>query len=117
MKTYQPSFKQYTGLGDIDTVTDTYYGSAAGIWKPDPKGGWLMTEKYPVIGVQKPSENHFDGPVYVLIDGGSISAGAVFPAIADFNKRATFIGEETGSPAEGEAGAGDSGPTLPESHL
>jgi hypothetical protein len=117
MNTYDPSFKQYTALDDVDPLTDSYYGSAVGIWKPDPKGGWLMTEKYPTIGLQKPSENHFDGAVYILIDGGSISAGAMFPAIADFYKRAIFIGEETGSAAEGGAGAGDMGPTLPESHL
>ena len=97
-------------------VTDAYFGSAAGIWKPDPNGGWLMTEKYPIIGVQKPSENHFDGTVYVLIDGGSFSATAEFAATADFYKRATFIGEETGGAAEGDTG-GDIGPTLPESHL
>jgi hypothetical protein len=115
MKTFQPSFKQYTNR-EFDPATDTYYGPAAGIWKPDPSGGWLMTEKYPIIGVQKPSENHFDGAVYILIDGASISATAEFCATADFYKRATFIGEETGGAAEGDTG-GDIGPTLPESHL
>jgi hypothetical protein len=115
MKTYSPSFAQYTNR-EFDPETDTYYGPAFGIWKPDPAGGWLMTEKYPIIGVQKPSENHFDGPVYVLIDGACISATAEFAATVDFYKRATFIGEETGSPAEGDSG-GDIGPTLPASHL
>ncbi len=126
IKTYQPSFKQYTDLGEIDPVTDPYYGSAAGLWKPDPSGGWLMTEKYGfkygskfvgIIGVQKPSENQFDGTVYVLIDGGCFSACAEFSATADFYKRATFIGEETGGAAEGDTGGTDIGPTLPESHL
>ncbi len=117
MKTYQPSFKQYTNLPEIDSVTDPYVGSAAGIWKPDPNGGWLMTEKYPIIGVLKPSENHFGGTVYVLIDGGSFSATAEFCATADFYKRAIFIGEETGGAAEGDGGGADNGPTLPASHL
>jgi hypothetical protein len=116
MNTYQPSFKPYTGLGEIDPVTDPYLGSAAGIWKPDPNGGFLMTEKYPIIGVQKPSENHFAGPVYVLIDGGSFSASSAFTVLADYYKRATFIGEETGGAGSGGAGR-DIGPTLPESHL
>ncbi len=116
MNTYQPSFKQYTSLGDIDPVTDTYFGSAVGIWKPDPNGGWLMTEQYPSIGVQKPSENHFDGPVYVLIDGGGFSATPAFTVLADYYKRATFVGEETGGVGSGGAGS-DVGPTLPESHL
>lgn len=116
MNTYEPSFKAYTGLGEVDPMTDTYFGSAAGIWKPDPKGGWLMTEKYPSIGVLKPSENHFDGPVYVLIDGGSFSATSAFTVLADYYKRATFIGQETGGVGSGGAGS-DIGPTLPESHL
>ena len=107
-------------------MTDPYYGSLAGKWKPDPSGGWLMTEKYGgqygskfvgLIGVQKPSENHFDGTVYVLIDGGCFSACAEFSATAYFYKRTTFIGEETGGAAEGDTGGGDIGPTLPESHL
>ena len=70
--------------------------------------------KPPVDG---PLKNHFDGAVYVLIDGGSFSAAADFPATAAFHKRATFIGEETGGAAEGN----NSGPeivlTLPESQL
>ena len=116
LKTYQPSFTQYTNQ-DIDPATDGYFGPAFGIWKPDPRGGWLMTEKYPIIGVQKPSENHFDRTVYILIDGGSFSAASEFCATADFYKRATFIGEETGGAAEGDTGGLDIGPTLPESHL
>jgi hypothetical protein len=89
--------------------------------EPDPNGGWRKAEKTSIIGVQKPSENHFDGPVYVLIDGGAISAASVFCAIADFHKRVTFIGEETGGAAEGGAGVGaaygEVSPTLPASHL
>jgi len=118
-KTYAPSFRQYTSVGEIDPVTDSYWG--LGFWKPDPNGGWLKWEKSTVIGVQKPSENHFDGAVYVLIDGGVISAGSVFSAMADFHKRATFIGEETGGAAQGGAGVGaaygELSPTLPASHL
>lgn len=116
IKTFQPSFKQYTDLPEIDPLTDPYFGSAAGIWKPDPNGGWLMTEKYPMVGVRKPSENHFEGTVYVLIDGGSFSAASAFCATTDFYRRAIFIGEETGG-AGGGAGGEDIGPTLPKSHL
>ena len=116
VKTFQPSFNQYTDLPKIDPLTDTYWGSAAGIWKPDPNGGWLMTEKYPMLGVRKPSENHFDGTVYVLMDGGSFSAASGFCATTDFYKRAIFIGEETGG-VGCSAGGQDTGPTLPMSHL
>ena len=116
VKTFQPTFRQYTGLGEIDPVTDPYFGSTAGVWKPHPNGGWLMTDRYPMVGVRKPSENHFSGTVYVLMDGGAFSAGSAFCAIADFYERATFIGEETGG-AGGGAGGEDIGPTLPESHI
>jgi hypothetical protein len=116
VNTFQPSFQQYTMLRPIDLATDSYFGPASGIWKPDPRGGWLMTEKYPAIGMQKPSENHFDGPVYVLIDGGGFSATSAFTVLADYYKRATFIGEETGGSGSGSAGS-DIGPTLPESRL
>lgn len=116
IKTFQPSFRQYTNLPAIDPLTDPYYGSAAGIWKADPNGGWLMTEKYPIVGVRKPAANHFDGTVYVLIDGGTFSAASAFSAMTDRYKRAIFIGEETGG-AGGGAGGDDIGPTLPASHL
>ena len=117
-KTNAPSFRQYTPLGAIDPATDDYWGSG---WKPDPNGGWLKTERYPVMRVHQPSEHRFDGPVYVLIDGGTISAASVFCAIVDFHKRATFIGEETGGAAQGGGGvaaaAGEFSLTLPASHL
>jgi C-terminal processing protease CtpA/Prc len=116
-KTYAPSFRQYTPVAEVDPVTDSYWSR----WKPDPNGGWLKTEGFPIIRVRQPSENHFDGPVYILIDGGTISAGSMFAAIADFHKRATFIGEETGGAAQGGAGVGavyeELSPTLPASHL
>jgi C-terminal processing protease CtpA/Prc len=66
-----------------------------------------MTEKYPTVGVHAPSENHFDGRLYVLIDGGSFSASADFSATVDVYKRATFIGEETGGAAACGAAGGD----------
>jgi hypothetical protein len=117
-KTNAPSFRQYTPLGAIDPATDSYWGSG---WTRDPNGGWLKTERYPVMRVHQPAENHFDGPVYILIDGGIISAASVFCALADFHKRATFIGEETGGAAQGGAGVGaadgELSPTLPASHL
>ena len=126
IKTFQPSFKQYTTLGDIDSVTDPYLGSAAGMWRPDPSGGWLMTEKYgrqygstfvSLVGMHKPAENHFDGTVYVLIDGGCFSACSEFAETTALYKRATFIGEETGGAAASDDGGSDIGPTLPESLL
>lgn len=50
----------------------------------------------PYIGVLKPNENSFKAKTYILINGGSGSITADFCAIAQFNKIATLIGEETG---------------------
>ena len=46
------------------------------------------------------TENHFDGQVYVLINGGSFSASSFFSAILKNDKQAIFIGEESGGAAE-----------------
>ena len=117
MKTFQPSFARYTNQ-EIDPAIRPYFGSAGGFWAPAPGGGWLMTEKYFAgIDVDKPTENHFAGPVYILMDGGTFSAGAAIPGMAARAKRATLIGEETGGAIGGDTGGGDIGPTLPASHL
>lgn len=44
----------------------------------------------------QPRDNNFQGRMYVLINGGSFSASAVFSANVKHLKRATFVGEETG---------------------
>jgi hypothetical protein len=116
MKTFQPSFIEYSALAEIDPVTDPYYGTTAGLWTPDPRGGWLMTEKYPMVGMREPADTPFDGTVYVLMDGGTFSAASAFTATADFYERAIFVGEETGG-VGGGAGGSDVGPTLPKSLL
>ncbi|GAB3752173.1 S41 family peptidase [Spirosoma pomorum] len=45
---------------------------------------------------QHPQPNRFNGPVYILISRKCFSTTAEFCAVARSNKRATFIGEETG---------------------
>jgi hypothetical protein len=44
---------------------------------------------------------HYNGKLYVLIDGGCFSATALTAAFLKKNKRATFIGEETGGGEKG----------------
>ncbi|HTL83014.1 MAG TPA: S41 family peptidase [Bacteroidia bacterium] len=44
----------------------------------------------------EPHKNNFTGNVFVLIDNNSYSATAEFCAVAQYNKRAEFIGQETG---------------------
>lgn len=46
--------------------------------------------------LHKPKKQHFTGNVYVLINGGSFSASAMVSTCLQVNKRAVFIGEETG---------------------
>ncbi|MEM6765578.1 MAG: S41 family peptidase [Bacteroidota bacterium] len=63
------------------------------------------------------SENHFDGEVVVLIDGGSFSATSEVCAIMQRDKRATFIGEETGGGFDGNTSGIYDQITLPNSRL
>lgn len=132
MTTYQPSFRQYTDREFTPATGFPEFRPDSEFLKPDPKGGWLLTEKKAGNRIYKVSdnfaevgqppvgsllENHFDGAVYVLMDGGSFSASADFVATAAFYKRATFIGEETGGVAEGNNSGVEIGLTLPESQL
>jgi hypothetical protein len=50
---------------------------------------------------QKPAKNNFKGDVYVLINGFCMSSCADVAAILSHNKKATFIGEETGGGYQG----------------
>ncbi len=47
-------------------------------------------------GLQEPVKNPYAGQLYVLINGNTFSASAEFATIAHANKRAVFVGEETG---------------------
>jgi Peptidase family S41 len=65
------------------------------LWsKKTPTGGLLnrATGK-----THKPArKHHFDGNVFVLTNGGSFSASAIFSSIVQFHGRAKIIGRETG---------------------
>jgi hypothetical protein len=56
----------------------------------------LTVADHPVLGLQQPGNIGFDGEVFVLVNGLSFSATTEFCAVAKSNKRALFIGEETG---------------------
>jgi hypothetical protein len=53
-------------------------------------------EENPLLGILPQQANHFRGNIVILINGLSFSTTSEFCAIARSNKRATFIGEETG---------------------
>lgn len=50
---------------------------------------------------QQPAQNNFSGKTYVLINGFCMSSCADVAAILSFNKKATFIGQETGGGYQG----------------
>ncbi|BFP40285.1 S41 family peptidase [Flavobacteriaceae bacterium GF1] len=54
--------------------------------------------------LQQPSENRFQGNLYVLMNGRSASTTAEFTSVLHFNKRAIFIGEESGGAYHGGHG-------------
>lgn len=56
----------------------------------------LDEKEHPNLSLQPPHNNHFNGKVYILINGLSFSATSEFCTVAKNNNRAVFIGEETG---------------------
>ncbi len=63
--------------------------------------GKYVYRTHPNLREQLPALYPYDGKVYILIDGLSLSATAEFCAIAHSSARALFIGEETGGGYEG----------------
>jgi hypothetical protein len=62
-------------------------------------------------------KDHFNGSVYVLINGGSFSASCVLAAYLKESKRAVFIGSETGGTKEGCNAGITTYYTLPNSRM
>ncbi|WP_176454111.1 S41 family peptidase [Siphonobacter sp. BAB-5385] len=60
-----------------------------------PSGQYRWTA-HDNLKMQQPQPTRFNGPVYILIGRKCFSTTAEFCAVAYSNKRATFIGEETG---------------------
>jgi C-terminal processing protease CtpA/Prc len=56
---------------------------------------------YFVYTIRPRKKDHFNGRLFVLINGGSFSASCLVAAYLRQNPRATFIGEETGGTIEG----------------
>jgi hypothetical protein len=67
--------------------------------------------------IVRPSEPVFHGNIYVLQDGLSFSVTADFVAVLRENKKATFIGEESGGASGGNTSGWDGIVVLPHSQL
>lgn len=61
------------------------------------------TYRYHLTGskMRKNDPNHFEGKIYVLINGGSFSASCILSAALKANPDITFVGEETGGAFNG----------------
>jgi C-terminal processing protease CtpA/Prc len=55
----------------------------------------------PLLNEQIPAKNHYKGKLYVLINGASGSMASVVSSFLKAQKRAIFIGEESGGTMEG----------------
>ncbi len=64
-----------------------------------------------------PKPNNFKGKIYVLINGGSFSASSVISSNLKSNKRAFFVGEETGGAYNGTVAAQMPAVQLPNSKV
>ncbi len=69
------------------------------------------------LGTQEPSSFNYSGKIYVLINGGTYSTAAEFSAIVRSNKRAVFIGEESGGGYFGNSSFGTPVFELPNSKI
>lgn len=56
----------------------------------------LTKAEHPNLAVQIPKSNSFTGKLYIITNGLSFSAATEFCSIVKSNKRAIFVGEETG---------------------
>jgi len=81
---------KYSQYCDIDT--DCFKDSAK--FKRTRNGDYVMGENK-LMGMA-PSKIHYSGKIYVLVNGGTMSAASFFCDIMFLNKRAVFIGDEVG---------------------
>ncbi|MDR0265827.1 MAG: hypothetical protein LBJ04_21615 [Sphingobacterium sp.] len=85
----------------------------------DKEGGWYHVESTAALGkiygpLPLTADDHFDGNLYVLIDGATFSSGALFTAaLKSQRKNVTFIGRETAGNEEGCNGMVMQALTLP----
>jgi hypothetical protein len=87
------------------------------------EGSWYHVISKPAMGtiygpLPLTKEHHFNGSLYVLIDGATFSSGALFTAALKSQcKNAKFIGRETAGAEEGCNGMTIQELTLPNTKL
>ncbi len=85
----KPSFNRHYGSKFVRFFARTF-------WSKKLPSGFLLNKS--TAKLHKPNRKYgFKGHVYLLTNGGSFSAAAIFPSIIQqYNPRATVIGRETG---------------------
>lgn len=70
-----------------------------------------------ILSLKKPKKNHFEGTIYVLINGSSFSASSIIASKLKDEKRVFLVGEETGGANDGTVAGRYSTKKLPYSKL
>jgi hypothetical protein len=114
-----PALNHFTKYFDTARTTNFNLG-----YKPGNKeGAWYHIETKPAFGklygaLLLSKADHFNGKVFVLIDGATFSSGALFTAALKVQCRnARFIGRETAGVEEGPNGMVIQKLTLPNTKI
>lgn len=100
----------------IAAVTYPLYliGTALSVKKKDDQ---FYLKNNGIFSLKKPKKNHFDGKIYVLINGSSFSASSIIASKLKGDQRAFLVGEETGGTNDGTVAGRYSTKKLPHSKL
>lgn len=103
---YASAEMKYTGYPAVvdqlqDKKEDLFFPDS--LFEPTNTGLYRFKETHLPFpaGEQQPDKNHFQGNLYVLINGGTGSMAAVVSSFLKGNRRGVFIGEESGGAMEG----------------
>ena len=89
-------------------------GTALSVKKKEDK---FYLKNNGIFSLKKAKKNHFDGKIYVLINGSSFSASSIISSKLKDAKRAFLVGEETGGTNDGTVAGRYSTEKLPNSKL
>lgn len=102
-------FRYWDRIEVTETVAKEIKGVSLTLFyrKPVEKNGlWLWQKarhnhEFDFYETQKPAENNYKGKTYVLINGFCMSSCADVAAVLSYNKKAIFVGQETGGGYQG----------------
>ncbi|MFD2941812.1 S41 family peptidase [Flavobacterium notoginsengisoli] len=106
---FDQPFRYWDRIEVTETVAKEIKGLSLKLFYRKPiekKGIWLWqkakhTSEFDYYETQKPAKNNYSGKTYILINGFCMSSCADVAAILSHNKKAIFIGQETGGGYQG----------------